>query len=249
MKKFNLAIWVSLLIVVLLAVEVVVVKSVSKYEPLVTVVFAKAKIPAKTLITPEMLVEKKINISMVNRLSVGSIKDIAGKKPKADIEDGEMVLKSRIGDIDEMEEIPVVDKNNRLYTLELTGAQANGFWLKVGQYVDIICVPDEKMVQLKATVLDPPVSDSSAHPGGVVGTVNNSPVLPEGDGKVKKLSNIRIAALIDDKGNLLKNTSRNAVPKYITFEVTGEEVDYLAQAKENEKLSLAVIPGDAKGGN
>ena len=92
-------------------------------------------------------------------------------------------------------------------------------WIKADQRVDIIYVPGEKQRE-------------------------NASVQSDNANSVKKLSNIRVAAVIDEKGRLLKNGERTLVPKYISFEVTERQSEFLAHAKGNGRLEIAVIPAE-----
>lgn len=218
MRKLNYILITLVLAVLFLAIEAVIVKNASKYEPEVNVVFANVRIPAKTEINKEMLRERKVNLSLAHRQSIKSMNALIGKKAKTDIEEGEMILTGKIGIIDEMQEIDVKDRNNRLFTVEFRGDQANGWWLLVGQYVDIIFVPNDKAKPQPVTQAEPQAA------------------------AVKRLRNVRIAALIDDKGKLLKNSERNSMPKYISFELSDEQDEFLAYAKSNGRLEVSVLP-------
>jgi flagella basal body P-ring formation protein FlgA len=85
MRKTRFIIITSLLVVVLLITEVVIVKNVSKYEPEFTVIYARTRIPSKTIIKPEMLAEKKINISLIHRQAYRTIAELTDKRVKSDI--------------------------------------------------------------------------------------------------------------------------------------------------------------------
>jgi pilus assembly protein CpaB len=219
MRRFNLSIAAILLVFVLVVVEVVIVKSASKYEPQLGVLYAKVKIPEKTVVTAEMVEIKKVGISFVHRQSIRDVRNAAAKIARMDIEAGEMILSSKLGS-SEMEEIVVKDKSKRLFSVEFKGDQANGWWLIADQNVDILFVPNEMPGE-----------------GQTVPAGNTSP------GSVQILKDIRVAALIDDKGKLLKNTERAVLPKYISFEVTDEQASFLAYAKSNGRLEISSIPG------
>ena len=59
------------------------------------------------------------------------------------------------------------------------------------------------------------------------------------DNGIIMLHNIRIAALIDIYGNIIEKNSKEVLPKYISFEVTTEQAEFLAYAKGNGRLELA----------
>lgn len=212
MKRFKMLVAVALLTVILVGAEIYIIRAATSYEPVTEVVFARVKIPEDTLITGEMLEIKKVGLASVHKLSVRKSENILGKRSATDIESGEMILSSKVGSSDAMEKIKVKDKNKRLFSVEFKGDQANGWWLLTDQNVDIIFVPGE------------------------AGT-------SEGMGNdVKKLENIRIAALIDERGKLLKNNDRSTLPRYISFEVTDQQAAFLAEAKSKGRLELSVIP-------
>lgn len=119
MRRINIIIATVILLVVLLIIEIIIVRSVSRYEPQQTVIFASERIPADTVIQENMLVTRKIGLSLVHRQSVRDIGEITGKRAKVDIEEGEMILSSRLGLADEIGVMKVLDSNNRLFSLEL----------------------------------------------------------------------------------------------------------------------------------
>ncbi len=240
MKKINLIFITLILVVILLGIEVVIVKSAVKYEPLVDVVYAKTKIASQKEIKPEMLYQKKVNISMAHSQSFRNIKDLTGKKSKVEIEEGEMILSGKLGKANEMEQIEVKDKNNRLFTVEFKGDQANGWWIKVGQYVDIIFIPNEKPLASNfIKEQDDPVQQATTIPNA---NKQSADFLTNNPGDVSRFRNIRVAALIDEKGNQLKNSNRETLPRYISFEVTDSQDEVLAYAKSNGRLEVSVIP-------
>jgi hypothetical protein len=59
---------------------------------------------------------------------------------------------------------------------------------------------------------------------------------------VIRIKHIRIAALIDDKGSLLKNEKRVTLPRYISFEVDEKQDEFLAYAKTNGRLEISAEP-------
>lgn len=239
MKKI---IVICFLIVVLLAVQVMIVKSVSKYEPEVDILYAKSRISQKTVITADMLTRKKINISLVHSQAVRNEIDLVGKSALIDIEAGEMMLTSKYGEILEMESIQIEDINNRLYSIEFKPDQVNGWWLKVGQYVDIICVPND----MKTIGLSTSVDTGSKLPAAV-----ESSALPQQQTALElktenasysgivRLENVRIAAIIDEAGIQLTNEQRTVMPKLISFEVKPGQDEYLAWAKSNTRIEIS----------
>jgi Flp pilus assembly protein CpaB len=231
MRRFSSVIAAFMLVVILVVIEIVIIKSASKYEPMLGVVFAKVRIPEKTVITQEMIEIRNVGISYVHRQSIRNTGDVASKRAGMDIEAGEMILQSKLGS-DEMEEISVRDKNKRLFSVEFKGDQANGWWLLSDQNVDIIFIPDKTFdIQTDMSTTDNKDMSSRTATGSNMA------------GGVQVLKDIRIAALIDDKGKLLENSDRNTLPKYISFEVTNEQASFLAIAKGNGRLEISVIPG------
>ncbi|NJD02980.1 MAG: hypothetical protein FIA99_10400 [Ruminiclostridium sp.] len=229
MRRFGAILAAFLLVVILVVVEIVVIKSASNYEPVSEVIFAKVRIPEKCEITAEMLEVKKIGIGLVHRLSLRNIRDVEGKRASMEIEAGEMILAGKLG-YEGMENIEVRDKSKRLYSVEFKGDQANGWWLITDQNVDILFVPDKNAQ----------ASGDSKMDANSIGTEENSEIIS--GNRVQKLRDIRIAALIDENGTLLKNKDRTTLPKYVSFEVTDLQAEFLAYAKSNGRLELCVIP-------
>lgn len=233
MKKTNLILITSILVVVLLIVEIVIVRAVSKYQPQISVVYAKTSIAENTVVDAEMLMEKKTDAGFVHRLSVVDINDIIGKKTIAGIEQGEMILSSRLGEVGETERINVVDKNNRLFAVEFKGDQANGWWLKPDQFVDIIFVPNEKNKNITPSQDIPQNGEEKSNEEGISENWKMG---------MRKLENIRIAAVISDKGVLLEHSEKTTLPRYISFEITDEQCEFLSYAKGAGRIEVCVIP-------
>lgn len=217
MRRFGSLLAVFTLVLLLVITEIVIIKSASKYEPQISVVFAKTRIPERTVITPDMLELRDVNVSYVHRMSLRNISDAAAKRAGMDIDAGEMVLSGKLKP-EEMEVIEVKDRNKKLFAVEFKGDQANGWWLMTDQVVDIIYIPNENPVN---------------------GTAPGNKVRDD----MQVLEDIRIAALIDENGKLLKNKDRTSLPRYISFEVTDEQVGFLAYAKGHGRLELSVVPG------
>jgi len=234
MKKVSVLILTIMLSIIFLCVEIIIVRKAAKYEPRRNAVYAGTDIKAGEVIKEEMLVEKEIGISSIHEQAFMRKEDIVGKKAKTQLFKGEMILEGRLEDETGGDEIKVLDKNNRLFTVEFKGDQANGWWLKEGQYVDIIFIPDEK-TQRK-------VSDSDVNFSDINLSQSQRTETQRAYG-IERIKNVRIAAIIDDKGNLIKEDKESfSVPKYISFEVDEILDEFLAYAKGNGRLEISVIP-------
>ena len=234
MRRFGSLLAVFILVLLLVVTEIVIIKSASKYEPQVGVVFAKTRIPERTVITPDMMELRDVDLSFVHRMSLRSISDATSKRTGMDIEAGEMVLSGKLKS-EEMEVIEVKDRNKKLFSVEFKCDQANGWWLLTDQKVDIIYIPDEISVIGAA-------SDAGAAKGNealAATPIDDSAKVRD---KIRVLEDIRIAALIDENGKLLKNNGRATLPRYVSFEVTDEQVGLLAYAKGHGRLELSVVP-------
>lgn len=235
MRRFGSLLAVFTLVLILVITEIVIIKSASKYEPQISVVFAKTRIPERTFITPNMLELKDVDVSFVHRMSMRNISDAASKKAGMDIEAGEMVLSGKLRS-EEMEVIEVKDRNKKLFSVEFKGDQANGWWLMTDQLVDIIYIPSEGPVNGVAP------GNSQVKENGKAAEAESDDFSKAKD-KIQVLEDIRVAALIDENGKLLKNKNRTTLPRYVSFEVTDEQVGLLAYAKGHGRLEMSVMPG------
>lgn len=224
MKKTKILILTVILSVIFLGIEIIIVRKAAHYEPKRNVVYASTDVKAGEIIKEEMLKEKETEISNIHEHSFQEKEDIIGKIARTDLFKGEMILAERLYDQGEAEEILALNKNSRLFTVEFKGDQVNGWWLKEGQYVDIIFVPNEKTQKGNFDV-DLILGIEAQRPYGM-----------------QKIKNVRIAAIIDDKGNLIRDDVASSTPKYISFEVDEELDEFLAYAKGNGRLELSVIP-------
>ena len=235
MNKISKGMIMFIGIIVLLIAEIIIIKVGSQYEPEVAVIYARTAIKAKTEITDDMLMEKKISLPYVHKLSIKNKADIIGKKVKVDIEAGEMILSGRLGETDEIEAIPMLNRNNRQFSVEFKPDQVNGWWLLTGQYVDIIFVPNPA-----ATAAMVPATAKQAGDSGA-GTGTNITTIDDGTGVIR-ISNVRVAAIIDEQFKQVDNTARMGIPRYVCFEVTPEQDEFLAWAKSNGRLEISVRP-------
>lgn len=226
MKKANVIVLTIILSIIFLGIEIIIVRKAAQYEPKRSVVYAGVNIKAGEIIREEMLEEKETGISNIHEQSFRSKDEIIGKKAEAELFEGEMVLAGRLNDGTKSEEIKVLDKKNRLFTVEFKGDQVNGWWLQEGQYVDIIFIPDEKA---QKEIL----GANSSQQGTELQKAYSA----------ERIKSVRVAAIIDDKGNLIKeDTESTSMPKYISFEVDEVLDEFLAYAKGNGRLEISVIP-------
>lgn len=203
--------------VILFILEVFLIKNIAGIQDKKKVVYTNTKIAANTRITAEMLIVKEVPGNLAHKLSFSDISQAVGKKARTDLEDGEMLLSSKIGTYGSMDGLAVTTPGNRLCCLDLKGDQANGWCIAADQRVDILFVPD---------------------PGRVD---KNSSMQPDGQSCIK-LNSIRVAAIIDDKLKIIKDTDALKSPKYMMVEVTPEQAEMLAFAKGNGRIEIASIP-------
>ena len=105
-----------------------------------TVVVANIRIPAKTLITSDMIFLKKIPVEYVNSLAVTNPSQVVGYTSRAEIDTGEQVLHSKIVKRDSNQEslsysVPLGMRGISVKVDEQTGV---GGLLKPGDRVDVL---------------------------------------------------------------------------------------------------------------
>jgi Flp pilus assembly protein CpaB len=233
MRKLNFILLTIVFAFILLVVEIILIRSASEYEPKLGIVFARTKIPEGALIKSNMLEERKISAGAVHKQSVKDPDEIIGKIARIEIEEGEMILNAKLIEAGEMEELSYVDEKSRLFTVEFEPDQVNGWRLKAGQYVDIIYIPNERAVKQ---------DELQSQTDGVNGERKYVPAHSTGMSGIKRIRNVRIAALIDNNGNLVRDSNRTSLPKYVSFEVNDSLDEFLAYAKDNGRLEVSVIP-------
>ena len=227
MKRPKTLIVAIILLVILLSAEVFVVKKASDYEPKIKAIYAKVKIPAETLITKDMLVEKEVALSLVNMKAIKDTAEAIGKTAKFDIEEMEMITNSRIIEKIEEKKIELLDKNNRLITIEFKPDQVNGWWIE--DKVDIIFVSDKTL----STAQKASNADNTA-----VGEELNK-ITYDSTGIIR-LEDIRVAAIIDESRQLVDKIEDTTYrPILVSFEVNTEQDKFLAWAKYNGKLEVS----------
>lgn len=205
------------------------IKAISNYEVKKDFVYAKMDIPAKTIITLDMLEYKSKPISDGHKLSISNANDIIGKITRVDISDDEMILTSRLADPNmRTGEIELKNKTNRKYTVEFKPDQAVAWMLETDQTVDIIFVPNSDTIP---TVQTEPQNQQKS--------------IQFDKKSIIRLEKIRIAGIIDEAGQLIIGKTQ-AIPRYICFEVTTEQDQFLAWAKGNGRLEVSAIPLDSE---
>lgn len=212
--------------------EIVIIKAGTQYEPVIEVVFAAQDIKEKTVITEDMLEVKKVNINLVNKNTVKNKREVINKRASSDIVKGEMMLSSKVRAADDLYSINI-DSEKRIFCLELKPDQASGWMLKVGQAVDIIYIPNDTTSKDPSKIPNPLAHNKSGSNGEGSYYYSN--------GLVQKLPNIKIVALIDDKGKQIED-SNTTMPKYVCLEVTQSQDEFLAYCKSNGRLELSAIP-------
>lgn len=226
MKRVHRIVLTAFIAIVLMVVQIVIIKNAAQYEPEVEVVIVNKRIPANTTITENMLIVKKFHISIVNKLAARNISDVVGMVAKVDLEVGEQILKSRLITADTMKILPLENEVNKLFNLEIKVDQSNNF-LRVGQYVDIFFVPNSN-------------TNLSNLSKGSAESMIESDSMSEALKLVYKLDHIRIAAILDDRGNVINSESSSLSAKYICVEVTADTAQYLSYCKHNGKIEYAL---------
>ncbi len=237
MKKVNTLLTAFIIVIILLAAEIAIVKSVSGYESKASVVYAKCHIPEGTVIEESMLEVREIELSYMHKQSVRDKTAITGKKSSAEIYEGEMILMPEILEND-TRNIKIIGEDNRLFSIELKGDQANGWLVEAEQFVDIIFIPSRQLCddELFKNMMESIVENYEQEERGL----NLKCVISD---TVWIIGKIRIAAVIDDSGNILETGEYKNKPRYVSLEVNQRQAHFLAYAKSSGRLELSIISG------
>lgn len=224
MAKFKTILITLLIAVILLTAEVCIIRKATDYEPQLEMVFAGIRIPEGTAITAQMLVKKTAAASSRHRYSVLKPELAVGKIANMDIEQGEMILSTKLAD----EKKPLIEimlgDDGRLMAVELDAEQANAWQLESGQYVDLVYIP--------AKMSSPDLIDNDT-PSGF------------DPANTYRFENIRIAALVDMQGQQVKGGDSGKagdteeLPRYVIFEVPLGTDEALALAEFAGKLEVS----------
>lgn len=144
MRKINSILITIVITSVLLIIEIILIKGATKYEPKTSIIYANVDIPEGIIVEANMLEERSVNSNAVSRQSIKNMDDIVGKRARIEIDQGEMILDSKLINADQIEDIKVLDKESRLFSVEFKPDQVNGWWIKEGQFVDIIFIPHDE---------------------------------------------------------------------------------------------------------
>lgn len=226
MKKTGFIFFGIVLYLLLITGTGIYIKVVSNVQATTNYVYANVDIPKNTTITADMIEARKKTISFGQKYSLISLNDAIGKVTKVDIFKDEMLLSSRLSTADEVKELSLKNADNRKFTLKFETDQAVGWCLDVDQYVDMLFVPNPA-AQYDQKVPSEPVTSYS--------TTNYD------KSKIVRLEKVRIAGLVDESGQLIRDRSSSIMPKYIVFEVTEEQDSFLAWAKGNGRIELSAV--------
>ncbi|HHW01036.1 MAG TPA: hypothetical protein GXX36_15990 [Clostridiaceae bacterium] len=249
MKRIKRILVTGCLVIVLLIAEIIIIRNVSGYHSKVEVVFTKTAIPEGTVIEENMLEIKEVDMAIVPKNAVKHVKEVVGKETGTNMDEREMVVTGRLREAGESDEIKVVNEGNRLFSVEFKSDQVNGWQLSAGQYVDIIFIPNDNtnlQTDNIGSQTDNKEEDKDLNKGGEDPTnnlTNNIESLEYSNScpGVQILKNIRIAAIIDEKGELLKGNDITGTPRIISFEVSERQDHFLAWAKSHGRLEVSLI--------
>lgn len=211
------------MIVLLVAIEMKIISNASGYETREKVVVAARDIGEGTVIAAEMLEVREISSSAVHRDAVRRIEDAVGMRAADPIYNGEMLLRGRLTQ-EEDDKVKVLNRSNRLFCLAPGWDQANAWQLEKDQHVDVVFVPNH-------------LNEDNACPEAA-GLISVTP--PQTGMKIMR--NIRIAGLVGEDGEIMKNSETGKIPKYIILEVTQDQAVFIAYAKSNGRIELLAIP-------
>jgi|GEM_PF-413431 len=238
MKRINRIFVTGCLAIVLLVAEIIIIQNVSGYQSKVEVVFTKTNIPEGTVIEENMLEIIEVDAYIIPKNAVKDVKEIVGKEAGTDIEEREMVVTGRLREVGESDEIKVVNEENRLFSVEFKSDQVNGWQLSAGQYVDIIFIPDDNTdLQTDNMEEGKGFVKGGEGPVNIIDGLEYSKSCPG----VQILKNIRIAAIINEKGELLRGHDISGTPRIISFEVSERQDHFLAWAKSHGRLEVSLV--------
>lgn len=223
MKRRTIYIFTILLAIILISVEAYVIKVVTNIEPEIEAVFSTKKIPAKVIITPDMVTVKKINVSLVTLQTIRSLNQVIGKASITEIEGGEVIKSFRVAEPLSLKEIKVLNPDNRLMSVDFKADQVNGWYLASGDFVDIHYTPNAAAninIEKREQIEDP---------------------FQRSLMEFHVFDNIRVAGILDDKGQVIMEITREQLPKLISFEVTKDLAKFISAAKTTGKIELSVI--------
>lgn len=223
MRRYGWICGAFVIIILLVVIEMKIISSACGYEAKERVVVAARDIGEDTVITGEMLEIREISSSAAHGDAVRKIEDAVGMTAADPIYDGEVLLKGRLTE-EAADTVEAMNRSNRLYCIEPEWDQANAWQLGKDQHVDVVFVPNH---------------------------LNQDNVCPEAAGVIsvtpsqtgmKIMKNIRIAGLVDEEGEVVKNSETEKIPKYIILEVTQDQAVFIAYAKSNGRIELLAIP-------
>ena len=242
--RIRLLIAAFLLGVVMLAVEIAIIKNAAVKKEMVKVLYTKTQIKQDTLITEDMVDFRDININLIHKFSIRDIGLISGKVAAVQLEEGEMLLSARLKNKEETELTKLLLPGFRTFTVEFKPDQANGWQLARGQPVDLLFIPEKRLMGDEQKNLEETLNAVNSRISCIktvfpdAGIGNRIIISPDGIVRIKEL---KIAGIIDDKGKLAGKDEKTGLPKYVSFEVNSGIDEFIAWAKQNGTIEISSL--------
>ena len=187
----------------------------------VTIPYAKQNIPARTLITSDMIGNIKVTSTYTNTASnlVQNASEVVNKYAsyKSNIPRGSLFYNDQIIDADEMPDAAFANMADgyTIFPLKVTENETFFNSIRAGDYIDLYVSAQEK------------TEDKDASKKIII---------------AKLVESIRVLAVKDDEGqNILKNQMDNGTPTQLLFAVE-EDMFLLLKKAENVDLNVKIIP-------
>lgn len=188
----------------------------------VNIFVAARTIEPKTVITSQDLKEIKIEKQLINPVALRSIQEVINKTNKETIYEGEQILKTRLADKDNSSLSYQIPQGMRAITINVNEASAVGYFIRIGDSVDVIAT-------LEKDNQDPTPTVSKT-------ILQNVLVLGVGQSK----DTIQKVQEKTQKSGINNATTTETETKTITLAVTAEQAEKLTLSEQIGTLKLTL---------
>ena len=222
-KMIIFAIIFSLITSLMLFVYLKKVEMANQRIEYVNVFVAVRTLEPKTVILLTDIKEVKIEKSSVNAMAILDKTNILNKTSKETIYEGEQILKTRLADNENSSLAYQIPLGKRAITININEASAVGYFINVGDTVDII-------VTLEKDIQDPTIPTMSKT------ILQNITIL--GIGQEKDVLE-KVQQKSDKVANKMTNSTENTT-KTVTLALTEQESEKIAIAEQIGTLRLSL---------
>jgi Flp pilus assembly protein CpaB len=200
-------------------------------EPMVKVLVANQNISANRQMDKKMVSERNVPLSLTTGIKVASnFEDIKNLYTQENMFKGELILKEKLASKDQVKVIEIESGKEKVSIKLESPENALSYQMKAGDNVNLYFTG--KIDSLK----------SIGKPVYTAADTTSSDSFYNYLGTVKILENIKILAIVDNQGNIIKNNSKDEKPDTIIISVKTDEASLINNLKGQGTFDITGLP-------